>query len=371
MKEHVLYIVEKYLGRGHYSGDANIQVKCPFHKGGQETKPSFGINVTNGIWNCFACKRTGTLPKLLKELGLPKNIVDLELEDIRTELASSRKALSWKKREQWHNSDPFLAETILPESLLRPFEYCPTSLIQAGFSSQWLQWMDIGYDTNNSRITYPIRDIYGNLTGISGGATIAGQYPKYKVYQGPRRDFEGKHIVSDYGPWFDETYPDYSFRNHNYLWNFDQVYPRLFFSTDEDQSLIIVEGFKACLWLLQNGWSNTVALMGSAMSDHQRNLIHRVSARVVLFLDNDQAGRDGTDKIARKIQAFNSRVTIAHYPYADECQPDDLTPSELIAAIQGSESHSHWKRRLTYVNGQTEKNSTDYNREKQGAEEER
>lgn len=360
MREHVLYLVEKYLGRGHFSGEANIQVRCPFHKQGQETRPSFGINVTNGIWQCFTCKRSGTLPKLLRELGLPRNIVDSELQDIRGVLEANRRAVEWKKKSVWHSTDPFLAETILPETILKPYEWCPTTLVQAGFSPEWLQWMDIGYDRVNNRITYPIRDIYGNLAGISGGASIAGQYPKYKVYQGRRKNYEGQLVGSDYGPAFDEQYPDYVFRNHNYLWNYDQVYPRLFFSSDDNQDLIIVEGFKACLWLLQNGWPNTVALMGSRMSDHQRNLVHRVSARIILFLDNDEAGRDGTDKIARTVQQFNPRVVIAKYPYADECQPDDLNAAELVAAIQGAESYPQWKRRIANVNGSTETRSTEY-----------
>lgn len=359
MREEVLSLVEKYLGKGHFSGDANVQVRCPFHKGGQESRPSFGINVTNGIWQCFTCKLSGSLPKLLKLLGLPRNIVDLELSGIRDALDANKRSIEWKKRTQWKLTDPVLAETVLPETILRPYEWCPTSLINAGFSPEWLQWMDIGYDRNNNRITYPIRDIYGNLAGISGGATIAGQYPKYKVYQGRRKDKDGNMVGSEYGPWFDEQYPDYVFKNHRYLWNFDQVYPHLFFNQDKEQYIIIVEGFKACLWLLQNGWSNTVALMGSVMSDHQRNLLHRIQARVILFLDNDTAGRDGTNSIALQVQQFEPRVYIAQYPYAEDCQPDDLSYAELVAAIQGAETYPQWRKR--YVDGRIEKRRTSNN----------
>jgi DNA primase len=160
----------------------------------------------------------------------------------------------------------------------------------------------------------------------------------------------GKKIGSHYGTWFDERFPDYKFNNKNYLWNFDKVYPRLFFANREE-TIIIVEGFKACLWLLQHGWSNTIALMGSALSEFQRNLIHRVRANVILFLDYNQAGRDGSFKIARTLQAFQPNVRIARYPEdaEEEYQPDDLRAEEISAAINSAETPTEWRKRTHYV----------------------
>jgi DNA primase len=319
-----------------------MSLRCPFHKGGKESTPSFSVNITNGVWQCFTCKASGSLPKLLRQLGLRSEVIDAELKDIRGELDANRERLKWKKKSEIVNRDPFLATTILPEVLLRPYEFCPTRLTEVGFSAAWLHYMDVGFDRVNNRIIYPIRDVYGNLAGVSGGATIAGQYPKYKVYQGRRTDPQTQRLVgSDFGPWFDELYPEYVFHNHHYLWNFDQIYPRLFFGKGV-QTLIIVEGFKACLWLLQNGYPNTVALMGSSMSERQSSLLHRLRVDVVLFLDQDDAGRKGTKKIAQDVRKFQTGVRVAHYPYAEDCQPDDLTPAEVAASIEGSLMYSHW-----------------------------
>lgn len=352
MKAKILSLVERYLGRGHFSGEENISVPCPFHATKDGTP--FSINVTNGVWQCFSCHVSGPLHKLLHGLGLPRHLIDAELKDIKGELEANRKRLAWKKRTQWITKDPFLAETVLPEALLKPYEWCPMNLVNAGFSPQWLQWLDIGFDRANNRVMYPIRDMYGNLAGFSGGATIAGMQPKYKVYQGPHTDpISGKLVGSDYGPWFDEQFPEYKFHNHHYLWNFDNVYPKLFFGKEE-QTLIITEGFKACIWLLQHGWSNTIALMGSSMSDHQRNLIHRVAAKVILFLDNDEAGREATVDISRQLRQVSTGVKIALYP-ADARQPDDLVPEEIAAAIQGSETYPQWKRRHPHVHGKSKK----------------
>lgn len=352
MRQRILSLIERYLGRGHFSGDENVSVPCPIHKT-QDGSP-FSINVTNGAWHCFSCHASGSLPKLLRVLGLARTQIDAELKDLRAELEDNRRRLLWKKRTIWQTVDPFLAPTILPEALLKPYEWLPNSLVSKGFDPAWLQWLDIGFDPHANRVMYPIRDIYGNLAGMSGGTAIAGVHPKYKVYQGRHVDpISKKEIGSSYGPWFDEQYPDYYFHNHHYLWNYDQVYPQLFFGR-ETQTLIIVEGFKACIWLLQHGWPNTIALMGSTMSDQQRNLLHRISARIVLFLDNDLAGQNATDTIARELRLFQPGVSIALYP-ADCKQPDDLRPDELTASIQGAETYPEWKRRHGHVHGRSTK----------------
>lgn len=302
-------------------------------------------NILTG--NCFTCKVSGNVIKLLKLLGLPDHVVDAETEGLKKELEDNRERLKWRKRKEWVTKDPFLAATVLPETLLRPYRFLHNKLLDAGFNQQWLEYMEVGFDRVHNRITYPIRDIYGNLAGISGGATVAGQYPKYKVYKGRWKDpASNRWNPSDYGEWFEERYPDYDFHNHHYLWNYDSVYPRLFFGREENPHIIIVEGFKACLWLLQNGWLNTVALMGSSISERQCSLLQRLSVNVILFLDQDAAGRKGTKLIGQVLRKQQPGVRVAHYPYADDCQPDDLTPAEVTASIQGSINYPHYIKEL-------------------------
>jgi DNA primase len=321
-------------------------MRCPFHKGGNESKPSFSINVDLGIFNCFTCKESGGIPKLLHLLGLSRDQVDAEIKDIKADLEDNRNRLAWKRRAQWRMADPFQAETILDEVTIRPYHLCPTKLVEHGFDPRWLQYMEVGFDRVNNRITYPIRDLYSNLSGVVGGSALAGQWPKYKVYEGRREDPISKRIIPcDYGPEFDEKYPNYQFHNHYHIWNYDRVYPRLFFTKEEDQALIVVEGFKACLWLLQNGYWNTVALMGSSMSDRQFDLLQRLRVNIILFLDNDDAGVKGTIKAGRKLHMINPGVRVAQYPDVDEAQPDDLSLAELGSAITGSMTYPEYVRK--------------------------
>jgi DNA primase len=336
MRQQVISIVERHLGAVRkFTGESNVVMKCPFHKGGQETKPSFSINVDLGIFHCFTCKASGAIPQLLTMLGLSKDQVDLEVHEIREDLEANRLRLAWRARSKWVGKDSSKAPSILPEALLRPYEWCPTKLVEYGLNQDWLRYMEVGYDRQQNRITFPVRDVYGNLAGIVGGSAVAGQYPKYKVYKGKwKNPATGEMVPSDFGTWFEESYPNYDFHNHHYLWNYNRLYPRLFFGREENPTLIIVEGFKACLWLLQNGFWNTVALMGSAMTTDQLDLLRRLQVNLVLFLDNDEAGILGTLKIGRRLYSEKSGVFVAQYPQdAVDCQPDDLSPGEVGDAV--------------------------------------
>lgn len=355
MRQYVIAIIERYLGSvRRFSGESNITMICPFHKGGQEATPSFSVNADLGLFHCFTCKASGSIPKLLAMLGLPKSQIDTECQPLREGLEQNRIRLLWRRRAAWYQEDPMKAKPVLPEKILAPYEWCPTSLVSYGFREDLLRHLDIGFDRINNRITYPIRDLYGNIAGVVGGAAFAGQQPKYKVYKGKWKDPQtGNMMPSDYGLWFEEEYPDYDFRNHDYIWNFDQVYPRLFFGKEENQTLIIAEGYKAALWLLQNGYWNTVALMGSSMSDRQFSVLHRLSVRYLLFLDNDNAGAIGTFKIGKRLFTTTPEVFVARYPEdADDAQPDNLTAGELSVAINQADTFPQYMKENRYgING--------------------
>jgi DNA primase len=357
MRDQVIAVLERHLSLGNYrfSGDSNIKIKCPFHKGGNETKASFSINVDMGLFQCFTCHVAGSIKVLLKMLGLPKNLVDAETQGLKALFDANLANLRKKRRTDCVGHDPFRAKFELPEMVLAAYEYLPTKLVEDGFSVETLQYCEVGFDQFNNRITYPIRDLYGNLAGVAGGRAFDYQEPKYLVYSGKRTDrATGKAIPSNFGFWFDEDYQydGYEFDNHDYLWGFDRVYPRLFFGKEE-QTLVVVEGYKAAMWCIQAGWTNTVALMGSSMSYRQKQLLLRVrSNKIVFFLDNNEAGWEGTRKITRELHKMSNGVLIARYPddAHEGCQPDDLTPEAVSSAITSAVNYPTWIKGVEHGN---------------------
>lgn len=351
MRDQVISLLERHLDLGNYrfSGDSNIKIKCPFHKGGNESKPSFSINVDMGLFQCFTCHVTGTIKVLLKMLGLPKATIDAETAGLKELFEANLNALLYKRRNDCVSIDPFRAKMTLPEMILAAYEHMPTKLVSDGFSPDVMQYCEVGFDTTQNRITYPIRDMYGNLAGIVGGRAFDYQDPKYLVYSGKRVDrTTNKPIPSHFGFWFDEDhkYDGYEFDNHDFLWGFDRCYPRLFFGT-EAQTLVIVEGYKAAMWCIQCGWLNTVALMGSRLSYRQKQLLLRVRGNnLVFFLDNNEAGIDGTRKITSELHKFIDGVRIARYPSDahEGCQPDDLIPEAVSLAITSAQTYPEWRK---------------------------
>lgn len=349
MREQILALLQQHLpGPLRQGAGGNILTKCPFHKGGQEKRPSFSVNPELGVFQCFTCHVAGDVRYLLKLLGLPRSQIDMELLSIQPQLDENRRRIEFEKQHIFTNNDPFKAKQVLPEALLGVFEWCPTLLVEQGFDPHLLQDMEVGYDRMNHRITYPLRDMYGNLAGISGGRTMLSQDPKYKVYQGGYRD-EKTHrkVIGDFGEWFDEQFPGYRCENHDLLWNFNRVYPRVSESvSDQDDTVFLVEGFKACLWMIQSGYMNSVALMGSYISETQQRMVHRLGGDVMLLFDNDEAGRRATERIGRLLwRPLHGRLKVVPYPQEDvqasingeaDSQPDDYETQGIHQMVANS-----------------------------------
>lgn len=300
-----------------------ISSACPFHKGGQEAHPSFWINRHSGEWGCFSCSAKGrSLKTLLRELGIRNTKVEAEIDAYQEEAKETRKIL--KAKAQKKSRATFKGECVLPESVLGVFDFAPRPLLDDGFDKDLLRAHDIGFDKRYLRITFPIRDVFGNLIGISG-RSVDGALPKYKVYEGTRM-VEGRKIegeLSEWFPWYSST----GIRNH--LWRAHTFYDDVLKETSEH--VIIVEGYKAALWMVQNGWFNTVALMGSKMSRAQERLIFKLGTPVWVLLDNNRPGREGSLEISRKLARGTFPVYECRYPTEvdDAAQPDDLSPEAL------------------------------------------
>lgn len=327
MRDVVLREAERHLRYIKMSGPDNVGGPCPFHKGGMEKRPSFYINLNTGVFYCHTCKESGTFIQFLKRLNTPSDLIDSIIE-------RSKQEPEYKRRVKLRTG---IGEHVLNESLLGVFQYCPTDLVKEGFDKDLLQKLEVGFDKEQMRVTFPIRDLRGNLVGISG-RTVTGAYPRYKVYKS--QDF------LKYAPDDEATkarYRAYEIKNHDHLWNMHNVYPSAFFG--ELDTLIIVEGYKACIWLLQQGIDNVIALQGSSLTNTQSELIGRLNVTIILFLDNDQAGKDGTYTTGYWLRKRGLKVLVAGYPdWCDEhAQPDNLEQPEILDVLDTAEDWHYWR----------------------------
>lgn len=331
MRSLVLETAQKYLRFVKSSGPNNIGGPCPFHKGGNEKDPSFYMNLENGLYFCHSCHAKGTLIQFLRHMGAPSALIDASLELHRRQpKETTTKPISGK------------GEHFINEGLLGVFQYCPTDLVKAGFDKKLLEKLEIGFDREEMRITFPIRDLYGNLIGISGRTVLTpDRYnPRYKVYKSG--DFL-KYASDDAE--VRAKYEAYDIKNHNFIWNMHNVYPEAFYG--ELDTVVVVEGYKACIWMIQQGIDNTVALQGSRLTVAQETILSSLGGTVILFLDNNQAGLLGALDAGRRLLKRGIRVLVVTYP--EDCnektQPDNLDQPDILGVLDAANSWHQWRLR--------------------------
>lgn len=266
----VFELVSPYI-RGATLERGRIKGLCPFH---DDHKPSFSMSIESGkegLYHCWSCQASGNLAKFLRKKGLPYATI----ERIVRELPIPTQKKGYKRLDE----DP-----VLPESVLGAFHECPTALLDAGFSMRLLEAHNIGFDSRRHRITFPLRNVRGDLIGISGRAAYEDINPRYYIYT--EHEFP--------------SFKGYRRPSKNFLWNLDQVAARRLEAETEDP-IIIVEGFKVCLWLIQHGYKDTVALVGNAMTRGQKEILENFPGMFVLALDNDDAGQSGTYRTGKML----------------------------------------------------------------------
>ena len=147
----------------------NIQTNCPFHKEGQERKPSFGINKKTGECHCFGCGWSGTLSEMISncfgkdDFGvygnkwLIRNFLSIAVEsrpDIDVDFCRRKKIMSETKK-------------YISEQELDSYRYTHPYMYKRKLTDEIIDLFDIGYDKNTECITFPNRDINGNCLFVA------------------------------------------------------------------------------------------------------------------------------------------------------------------------------------------------------------
>jgi len=123
------------------------------------------------------------------------------------------------------------------------------------------------YDRFRNRIMIPIRDERGRMAGFGARVINPDDVPKF-LNSPQTAIFDKGHI----------------------LYGLDRARKEI---RTQDQS-VIVEGYLDVIALHQEGFSNAVSPMGTALSEFQLRMLKRFSKRIVLALDADAAGDKAT-----------------------------------------------------------------------------
>lgn len=327
----VLGIAKHFLRKVGRSGNENIMAVCPFHRkadGSSESVPSFSMSLTKGVYFCHGCHEKGTLGKFLQAMGLDRNTIELHYGMVLEEVGKNLPPL-----ERAIQPDSIFQAPPMEDSILGLFDHDVTGLLPQ-FSPETLRHFQVGWDGWWHRITFPIWDIRAQLVAVSGRAVHEEQEPRYKIYE------------DEYKVW--DAPARKGWKKNSVLWHMHELYPELLLANGdpEQQYIIVVEGFKAAMWVWQCGYKNVVAMLGSYLSTQQQWILESIGCRVYLFLDNNNAGREGQLAAARRL---NKRVPVSIVTYPPRlverysAQPDDLEQQELIERVTQAPLYHHWR----------------------------
>lgn len=146
----------------------DIMVSCPYHKDGQERKPSAGIRTDDGQFHCFACGETHTLQEVISHcfgwtdpLGvkgwqwLLKNFATVSVEKRKPITVDLSRTIQ-RTKEQY-----------ILEQELECYRYYHPYMYKRKLTDEIIELFDIGYDKETDCITFPQRDIKGNTLFIA------------------------------------------------------------------------------------------------------------------------------------------------------------------------------------------------------------
>lgn len=329
----------------------NMKGKSPFTP---EKTPSFFVSPDRGMYYCFSSSKGGDMFTFIQEMEgvdfkeslkilAEKAGVELVPEDPkkRTEREQGygvleeaaqffeKKLRSFKAAETYLKDRGVIGETIAKWRL----GYAPgppqggwrevrTHLSEKKFSDQ--QMIKAGliksagegkepYDVFRDRVMFPIFDANGKVVAFSGRILSKdSDAPKY--VNSPETEFFNKSEI---------------------LYGYDKAKQGI---RKFDFSLIVEGQFDVVL-SHQAGYNNTVAVSGTALTDHHVSLLQRLSNRVVLALDADRAGIAAVKRAADLMLIRGMDVKVAKIPEGSD--PADIVGRDVteFKAIIGKATH--------------------------------
>ena len=301
------------------NGD-NIQTNCPFHKNGQERKPSFGVNGEIDRCHCFSCGWAGTIEEMISELygyqddgkfgkrwlikrfntieiETRKNIME-EFENDNNTLCSSLynrsnkrsdRILCRKTRQERLNVETEQKE--ITEEELDKYRYIHPYMYSRGLTDEIIERFDIGYDRERKEITFPVRDIEGRCVFVAGRST-EGKF--FRLPQGLNKPlYQGYRFVDGS---YKICYVTESFLNCLTCWKYDKP---------------------------------AIAMIGTG-NQKQYEILNKLPVReYILAFDPDEAGRKATERFRKNVHG----KIIKELVYPDNRDINDLQEEFLNCKI--------------------------------------
>ncbi len=328
-------------------GKGDMWAPCPFH---HEKTASFHVDDQKGFYYCFGCHAKGdaisfvkdtenvsfieAVEILAREAGMPMPERDpraQEKQDHHAQLAEvmehavqffrlqlktgaggaardylKKRGIDGKALERWEIGFAPDAWQGLWDHL-RGKNVAEDLILGAGLAKPSNKGSK-PYDTFRNRIMYPIRDQRGRCIAFGGRAMDPNDNAKY--LNSPET------VLFDKGR---------SLYNHGAARQ----------SAGQGQPLIVAEGYMDVIALSEAGFGASVAPLGTAITEHQLQLLWRIADEPIIALDGDAAGLRAAMRavdLALPLLEAGKSLRFAIMPEGKD--PDDLLREKGATAVQ-------------------------------------
>jgi DNA primase len=296
-------VLEHYAWKCLRRRGERVEGRCPIHRGQGEN--AFHADLRNNGFHCFSCHAEGSVLDLVAKMeGCSVRQAALRLQewfDVQRPVLCP----AWGTPTREEKLIREKATTPVPlRFTLRPIDSGHPYLKERGIHAETAAHFGAGYYAGpgllSGRVVIPIHNERGQLVAYAG-RSIAETDPKYRLPGG--------------------------FAKSRVLFNLHRA-----LAQDQDV-VIVVEGFFDCMRVHQAGQACVVALMGCCLSaEPEKRLLERFR-KIVLMLDGDLAGQHATRMIAGRLTHCS---TISVVSLIGGQQPDRMSSEEIQRALSAA-----------------------------------
>ncbi len=312
----------------------NFKAVCPFH---QEKTPSFVVSPERQIWHCFgACQDGGDAIKFLMKW---ENITFFEaLQELADKAGIKLKRTqyedsTWKKKERLTSINTLSADFF--EYILHKSAYAKKArdyLKSRGINTQLAKKFQLGYAPNSwdSLLQYLKKKKYDSQeifeTGLLVKGERGGMYDRFRgrlmfPIKDPRGNiiaFSGRNLISgDSSAKYINIPETLLYHKRETLFGIDLAKDTI----KKEKNAYIVEGEFDMITPYRFGYTNFVAIKGSALTKEQLMMLKRYSDRITLALDTDAAGEEAMKRGIEEAEHFDFEIAVVTFNYAKD--PDE------------------------------------------------
>lgn len=333
-KNDIVEVVGKYVqlqGRG-----GNYWGRCPFH---HEKTASFSVNPSGQFFYCFGCKKSGDVITFIMEIEsldfndavkLLAERAKMTLPEVRYDDEKIKEQKKQKERVYSLLTDTakFYAKNLKSQQAEKHVEY----IIKRKISSEWVIKFGMGaslnfydlpkhlsslgytfeemslsgvvdfkdnkpYDALGGRLIIPIINQFNQVVAFGGRLLEKADFAKYK-----------------------NTRETLVFSKSNNLYNLNNL--KKLKNQKGLDGVIIVEGYMDTISLVQAGFHNVVASMGTSLTKDQARILKRYTEKVFICYDGDFAGQKAAIRGLEILSDEGLEVKVVALP--DGLDPDDV-----------------------------------------------